>query len=272
MGWVTAERVCSACLGTFSIDPLEDIVIVCARRSEFICSTRAQYDIVNDAANSKLGGRKHIDTNKLTTTTSANNTHHTKQHQSHQASLAASKLPLHFSPSFTLRPCAAPSIATRPADEVFFTETHTKQVRGKNPRGQRSAPASASGPGYGYGPGFGLPLGQEFLAECGVASIEFNGEGARTFDPSVAGRTRLGVAGFAGLPPELVCTVLVDVVADVVADGGGGGGGGGGVVVVTVVADGEGEGGGVVIVVIIIIVVVFVVDVDVDGGGGGGGG
>lgn len=155
LSWNSPERICDNCIGYFSVDPLEDLLLVCARRSEFICILRTQYDIANTKSSEKKGSSGGL--NKQSPTTST--------------------LPLHFASSFRMRMCGAPSLATRPADEVSFCETNVR------PRKQ----AASSGRGAGRT----TALETNLLEESGISSVELVG-------------SRLTLTSFAGLPHELV--------------------------------------------------------------------
>lgn len=171
------ERICDNCIGTFSVDPMEDLLLVCSRRSEFIFSIREQYDLVN----SKTGSKK-VSTSRQSASTS--------------------KLPLIFASSFRIRPCGAPSLATRASDEVVFTETNARPKRkAAVPRGRGAGRA-----GKVAGPPPGGPLDSDFLEECGIASVDVSGG---VVNPAVSGRVVLTITSFAGLPHELVSIALL---------------------------------------------------------------
>ena len=177
LNWLGPERICDNCIGTFSVDPMEDMLLVCSRRSELVASLREQFDLVN----AKPKGKKQSG--------NTSGGHHRRH------STNSSALPLNFSTMFTLRPCGAPTIATRPSDEVMFVETGAKPKRMAARGRGRGAQSGSSATG---------DLGEDFLEECGIASIEFSGMGPGQFNAAVAGRVQLCINGYSGLPHELV--------------------------------------------------------------------
>lgn len=142
-----------------------------------MCLLRAQFDDINVKAvkvhNDSFGARKQP--------------------------VGSSKLPLNFGTTFQMRPCMVPSLATRPADNIVFSESpappRKKAAGGQHGKSGRHSGASVA-VADAYNP--------DTLLEFGIIKIEFSGGGGGSFNAAAAGSVELSIVASAGLPHDLV--------------------------------------------------------------------
>jgi myosin-1 len=184
-GWHFADtsRVCDKCIGLVSVDPLEDLLIVCARRTELVCLIRTQYESCNAKSGKQQGG--------------------------------GPQLPLTFGTSFRMRAGSVPHLSVRPADNVAFADASASVVASASARSPAAARPTASGRqsvaraatatngGAAYNYGF----------EVGILSAEYSsGDPASLTSGGSAGQVTLSIGCYPGLPHDLVSSFKAVVI------------------------------------------------------------
>jgi myosin-1 len=140
--WDSKSRICDLCIGTFNTAPMEDILIVAARRSEIVSLLRAQYEKFNSKRGKGRGG---------------------------------AELPILFGSTFRMRPSGFLNSSLRPADEINFKEANPP------PRGTSKRPPSAPRSRAPPPPPLGsAPWQQALMEESGIIEITLTSVGGRT--------------------------------------------------------------------------------------------
>lgn len=139
-GWDSMTKICDLCIGTFNTAPMEDIMIVCARRSEIVSSIRTQYEKFN----SKGGKGRNAELRIL------------------------------FGSSFRMRPTEYVNSSLRPADEINFVDGNPppRSSTKRSPGAPRAPPPQTPAPGSAQ-------WQQGLMEETGIIDISLSSAGGR---------------------------------------------------------------------------------------------
>ena len=171
--------MCDNCIGLVSVDPLEDLLIVCARRTELVCLLRTQYE----TCNAKSGGK--------------------------QQGNSAPQLPLNFGSAFKMRPGSVPHLSVRPADNIVFADAAASVVSAASVRSPAARPTASGRQSLARSSSAGSAAAAvyNYGFEAGILSAEYSGSDPSSLTSgggSSAGQVNLSIGCYPGLPHDLV--------------------------------------------------------------------